>query len=61
MSAKKTSVIEDVDAFLAWLSTTPLILAVGHSRPELLPSPGKKSGAAAAADKDFLEALKSMA
>lgn len=61
MRPKKTAVVEDVDAFLAWLSTVPIVLAAAERRSDRSISDQSAKPAAASADKEFLEALKSMA
>ncbi|HEX8962666.1 MAG TPA: hypothetical protein VF801_06655 [Rhodocyclaceae bacterium] len=63
MSADRKAVIEDLDAFFAWLATTPIIQSVAQRRNERDAYPQGKPSAAkpSEADKEFLEALKSMA
>ncbi|MGE5465894.1 MAG: hypothetical protein ACM3Y9_00565 [Ignavibacteria bacterium] len=62
MAAHKKAVIDDMDAFLAWLSTMPLIQAVGERR---IQHDGAAQGAKlppkAGVDRELAEALKSMA
>lgn len=61
MPEKRTAVIEDKDAFMAYLATMPLIVSASNKRHDL-PAPQQGGKAApSAADKEFLEALKSMA
>lgn len=62
MPEKRTAVIEDMDAFMAYLATMPLIVSASSKR-QGLPPPQQASKAAApsAADQEFLDALKSMA
>lgn len=62
MSVKKIAVIEDLDAFKAWLATTPLAIwaANKHSGQGQLPT-SAPSEALAGPDPELLAALKSMA
>ena len=66
MKPKKTAVIEDQAAFLAWLATTPLMTEVfekmraeQHSYMRALKMPG--GSPKPASDNALAEALKSMA
>jgi hypothetical protein len=62
MRARKQAVIEDLDAFFAFLATTPIIRSVAERRAERDALPmGAKPAAKAGPDKELLEALKSMA
>jgi uncharacterized NAD-dependent epimerase/dehydratase family protein len=59
---KRTAVIEDVDAFMAWLATAPIIVSASNKNAN--PNQPAKDAAAkpaSGADADFLAALKSMA
>lgn len=61
LEPKRKAVVEDMDAFMAWLGTMPFSLwaaskAQGRDHP--LPA---ASAPASAPDADFLAALKSMA
>lgn len=62
MSARKQAVIEDLDAFFVYLATTPIIRSVAEKRLQrsALP-PATKPASTANTDKEFLDALKSMA
>ena len=61
-SARKTAVIEDLDAFKAWLATTPLIMSASNKNAGLnLPAPSAAPKPSSGADAEFLAALKSMA
>lgn len=55
--------IEDLDGFMAWLATMPLITAASNKAYDLdrPPAVAKSAPSATAADKEFLDALKSMA
>jgi hypothetical protein len=58
---RKTAVIEDLDGFMAWLATMPLITAASNKTADLGRAPPAAKPGPSAADKEFLEALKSMA
>lgn len=62
MAAHKKAVIDDMDAFLAWLSTMPLIQAVGERRIQHdSAAQGAKPPPKTGVDRELAEALKSMA
>lgn len=62
MGEKRTAVIEDMQAFEAYLASMPLIRAIHEKafHQDAPKAPKAKSGGAEV-DKDLLEALKSMA
>lgn len=61
-SARKTAVIEDLDGFMAWLATTPLIMSASNKNTSLsLPAASAPPKPSSGADAEFLAALKSMA
>lgn len=62
MPSKRTAVIEDVDAFMAWLATMPLIVSAAEKRDGRSQTGNARASAAPSKnDAEFLAALKSMA
>ncbi|MGE5465831.1 MAG: hypothetical protein ACM3Y9_00225 [Ignavibacteria bacterium] len=57
---KRQAVVEDMDAFMAWLATMP-ISVWASSKAQGGEHPVKAAPAASTSDADFLAALKSMA
>ena len=61
MHMKKTAVVEDIEAFKAWLATTPLMISVAEKRRHQGQASHSKKAGPSAADLELAEALKSMA